>query len=83
MALSEATFFLSGPARARRNNPSGTKRAAGYGCGIVIGERPLRQPSAELPGRCDDDALGAADVTRPGNELLPNRAQEPLGSCRA
>jgi hypothetical protein len=28
-------------------------------------ERPLRQPSAELLGQCDDDALGAADVTEP------------------
>jgi hypothetical protein len=41
------------------------RSAAGDGCGIVIGERPLRQPSAELPGQCDDDALGAADVTQP------------------
>jgi len=31
----------------------------------VIRERPLRQPSAELLGQCDDDALGAADVTQP------------------
>src|SRR5262249_22554805 len=30
-----------------------------------LGERPLRQPSAELLGQCDDDALGAADVTEP------------------
>ena len=30
-----------------------------------MGERPLRQPSAELLGQCDDDALGAADVTEP------------------
>jgi len=29
------------------------------------GERPLRQPSAELLGQCDDDALGAAGVTEP------------------
>ena len=41
------------------------RSAAGYGCGIVIGERPLRQPSAELLGQCDDDALGAADITQP------------------
>ncbi len=41
------------------------RSAAGYGCGIVIRERPRRQPSAELPGQGDDDALGAADVTQP------------------
>ena len=44
--------------------------AAGYGCGIVIRERPLRQPSAELLSQCDDDALGAADATEPTAVLV-------------
>ncbi len=48
-----------------RSRSPARRSAAGYGCGIVIRERPLRQPSAELPGQCDDDALGAADVTQP------------------
>ncbi len=51
---------------APRTRGSGCSRSgAMYGRDDSLGERPLRQPSAELLGQCDDDALGAADVTEP------------------
>ena len=56
------------------------RSAAGCGYGIVIGERPLRQPSAELPGHCDDDGLGSADVTQPVASCCRTGHGKPLGS---
>ena len=45
---------------------------------MIFGERPLRQPSAELLGQCDDDALGAADVTEPTAALVLRQTADPM-----
>jgi len=50
-----------------------------YGQDDSLGERPLRQPSAELLGQCDDDALGAADVTEPIAVLVPLQLADEFG----
>src|SRR5918995_2092924 len=46
----------------------------------ALGERPFRQRSAELLGQCDDDALGAADVTEPILVLVLHHLADELGA---
>jgi hypothetical protein len=44
------------------------------------GERPFRQPSAELLGQCDDDAFGAADVAEPIAVLVLRQLANEFGA---
>ncbi len=54
-----------------------------YGRDDSLGERPLLQPSAELLGQCDDDALGAADVTEPIAVLVLLQLADEFGNTLA
>jgi hypothetical protein len=53
------------------------------GPGDSLGGRPLRQPSAEPLGQCDDDALGAADVTEPIAVLVLRQLADEFGAVSA
>jgi hypothetical protein len=52
----------------------------GAGARTVFRARPVRQPSAELLGKSDDDPVGASDVAEPIDVLILRQLADEFGA---